>query len=964
MENTSPEKTMAAVRQAAIMLETRGVLDRNFPDLRKTFTDPPQYISPQLDVVKPFVVKKSVTIPSPGIEAIRQYQPYSPSGFATSINRAYFVVKNILYLWDFVDTPNLVTYEEEEDIVGIGFVTPKPGIFRDDIKHLMVVSTISEVKIMALEYTSTKQLRVHKTDMTTNTAGVNMISIVGTQQGRIFMLGDDGYVWELDYRPKETWFSSKCTKKLHSTGNNLYFLIGSFTKDPVTEIAVNEDGTVLYQLTASSSIYVTYLAKDGHTFNTVFRKTDMLHSAQTACPSAQHLTADNFKLISIQPTTASESKSYHLVAISSSGLRIYLSHHTESHHLVHDAPPNTLAVVHVRSAGHTLTAADSVSRPLYHNGLFMFVKNAQQNAAVDTIVTYSPDLGKLSNCVSPASDMALTENHSTLDIHGKVLAIVESTHSNSEINNMALPYYSIPRTFLILATTGLTVLVQQRPVDMLYRLLYANRQDTIYRLPQFEDFYTHFGFVNCASLCYNLICSNVTIVSGQQSAHSPAVVSDAVERGATTLLDQYGKIPSHLNTIDQHAYSSRHDGLALFIYRLVQPIWEQQLIQTTIHPDGSKIYTHGPSTEQLKSVKTGLDKLVSFMDTNHNLFKSAAGSPETESFSNLRELAAYLRDAFCFFVYLIEAGVPSVIQLMSPVGQARVLQQDLKTLLTTSEGRTSVNDLLSALIQFSFTRFDNTSYVIDILTQHCGSFCGASDVLLYKAANQIYSARTAINTSQARAILNDSLLMLVKIAAHIPAEKALEIADEYASQGYPTYGIRLALECAKKRNKSVLTEKQPFYDIVFKLVSNAISKKSNMGNAATHEAYRKEILDAVFNNNDKEFQFYFYEAFVNHKLGQELIEESPPYLEEFLKLKPTYDRLGLLGDFYRRNQRYEEAAITYVTLARAEGDIDMGTRIENLTTAAACANAVTTPSKQYEMFHLKNEIEQLLKVAM
>lgn len=97
-----------------------------------------------------------------------------------------------------------MTYEEEEDIVGIGFVTPKPGIFRDDIKHLMVVSTISEVKIMALEYTSTKQLRVHKTDMTTNTAGVNMISIVGTQQGRIFMLGDDGYVWELDYRVSQS----------------------------------------------------------------------------------------------------------------------------------------------------------------------------------------------------------------------------------------------------------------------------------------------------------------------------------------------------------------------------------------------------------------------------------------------------------------------------------------------------------------------------------------------------------------------------------------------------------------------------------------------------------------------------------------------------------------------------------------------------------------------------------------
>ena len=95
---------------------------------------------------------------------------------------------------------NLATYGDTEDIVGIGFVQPKPGVFRDENKQLLVVSTINEVKIMALEYSTSKDLKVHKTDMATNSTGVNMLSIVGTKQGRIFMLGDDGHVWELDYR--------------------------------------------------------------------------------------------------------------------------------------------------------------------------------------------------------------------------------------------------------------------------------------------------------------------------------------------------------------------------------------------------------------------------------------------------------------------------------------------------------------------------------------------------------------------------------------------------------------------------------------------------------------------------------------------------------------------------------------------------------------------------------------------
>lgn len=37
MENSSPENTITAVSKATSVIETRGTLDANFPDLRKTF---------------------------------------------------------------------------------------------------------------------------------------------------------------------------------------------------------------------------------------------------------------------------------------------------------------------------------------------------------------------------------------------------------------------------------------------------------------------------------------------------------------------------------------------------------------------------------------------------------------------------------------------------------------------------------------------------------------------------------------------------------------------------------------------------------------------------------------------------------------------------------------------------------------------------------------------------------------
>jgi hypothetical protein len=67
---------------------------------------------------------------------------------------------------------------------------------------LLIISTTREVKITAVSYKRSTGFKLYRTDMTTNTAGVNMVNIIGTSRGRVFMLGRDGNVWELDYRVK------------------------------------------------------------------------------------------------------------------------------------------------------------------------------------------------------------------------------------------------------------------------------------------------------------------------------------------------------------------------------------------------------------------------------------------------------------------------------------------------------------------------------------------------------------------------------------------------------------------------------------------------------------------------------------------------------------------------------------------------------------------------------------------
>ncbi|KAI9486645.1 MAG: Nup133 N terminal like-domain-containing protein [Benjaminiella poitrasii] len=974
MENTSPEKTIKAVCSASVTVDSKGVIDRQFPDLRKTFTDPSFYNTPQADVVKFLVVKQTITMPVNGLNVAQQLQSNSLCGIIPSIDRTYFVSKNLIYIWDYTQSRDIVTLEEEEEIVGIGFVKPKPGIFIKEMKQLMIVSTVREVRVVGLVYDPKLGLKIFNTDMSTNTAGVNMISIVGTNQGRIFMLGSDGNVWELDYRSEESWFVNKCSKKLHTSGSLFAFLFGQL-QERVIQIAVNESGTVLYQLTSNSNIYVTYLGTDGTTFNTVYKKTDILSDARKTNSNSNHLRSENFKIASIHSTTLSESNAYHIVAVTSTGCRIYFSHHQEGQHLLYDAVPNGLTIVHIRAPPEECLTTDQLDKIIYNQGLLIATKNQQQQ-----IVYFSPDLGNLSNCMTSASNIRLTEFYDSVNVHGKVLSLVESTAPSAaadSINELTASYNSPPRCFLALTTTGLVVLVKQRPVDMLYKLLASSGHGIDSHLVEFESFFSHFGYVNSCALCFNLICANISAVSDRYVEP----VTEVIEEGAKALLERFGQVPSLLNAINtnsKEAYSSRHDGLALFIYRVIHPIWTKKLIRTS----NESTYETTLSPKELKSTQQILRKLASFIEKNPALFPKTPSNHVTKSYENLHEFVIYLSEAISFFDYLIETGISSIICLMKPDSQAQLLKIDLKTLLTTAEGRLLVSDLSSALISHTFKKLDNTTYVIDVLTQCCGSFCDANDVLLYKASDQIYAARNAPNTNQAKIILTDSLNILNKIAIHIPAGKASEIANQFALQGYHVYGVRLAIVCAQARDpKNVTTSfveagcpsndpraqvsqsKQAFYEIVFNLLYEVVTK--NMSTSLSQDGYKKEIFSTAFAYDDRAFQYYIYEKFMEKNIGQELIKASPPHLEEFLNRTPfSYDRLNLLAVYYRSNERYEEAAHTYIKLARFAGDnISLNARIDNLASASICAKSVTTPAKQYEMYHLLQEIESLLELA-
>ncbi|OAD08274.1 hypothetical protein MUCCIDRAFT_76814 [Mucor lusitanicus CBS 277.49] len=605
MTTVEPEKQLKAINDASVTLESKAVVDRKFPDLYKTFT----------------------------------VDPKSPCGFLPHINRAYFVIKNRLCLLDYINR-DIAHLEEEHDIVGVGVVAPKPGVFVSSVKQLLVIATTTVIKILGIA-DGPDGLKFVNSTMATLAGGVYMHQIVGTSQGRIFMLGSDDNVWELNYKEKESWFSGKCSKKLQTSGSSLLHILFGKPSDRIVQLAVNESGTILYQLTQQSSIYVVYLGTDGFTYKTACKKHDCIADAKISQPSSNYFTPET-RIVSIHTTTKTESLFYHLVAITSNGSRIYYSNQKSAQQMNYDAEPTALITMHVRAPANSVEPKDTVGHSLYRNGLTLFVKNPDASPTQSQIVAYSPSLANLGNLILANAFAQLIEDSMTLDVHGKVLSVVEAPNGYDDINEFKYAYHTPARHFLVLTTSGVTVLAKQRPVDMLHNLLQKTGLDTRHRLREIEPFFNQFGYLNGCSLCLNLICS-ANVVPATDSVYSNSIVTKIVSDAALVALRKFGQVTSPLADVNRRSYSSLHDGLALFIYRSVQDIWDRHLAKETA-TSTDVVCLDNIATQQLKSVLNIMTSVKKAIDQHPELFSFTFESPETTSYQNLLILIDHISD--------------------------------------------------------------------------------------------------------------------------------------------------------------------------------------------------------------------------------------------------------------------------------------------------------------------------------
>mmetsp|Transcript_26949 Transcript_26949/g.40789 ORF Transcript_26949/g.40789 Transcript_26949/m.40789 type:complete len:1699 (+) Transcript_26949:181-5277(+) len=133
-------------------------------------------------------------------EEIKKVRHSLEMGVFSEAKLAWTIVDNKLFLWcieagqDFMN----VEVQSGQTIVSAGLAPPKKGVFKETVEWCLVVTTLDEVLLFALQRQDGR-VRLVQTHYNIPTDSIPTVSVCGLPDGRIFMGGYDGSLSEFAY---------------------------------------------------------------------------------------------------------------------------------------------------------------------------------------------------------------------------------------------------------------------------------------------------------------------------------------------------------------------------------------------------------------------------------------------------------------------------------------------------------------------------------------------------------------------------------------------------------------------------------------------------------------------------------------------------------------------------------------------------------------------------------------------
>ena len=299
-----------------------GLSDRDYPGISGH--------GPETQALKLGVKVSRVPLPAELVEHFGHMQCNCSMGLFTTLHRAWLTIDSDIYVWRYEDGGDLAYFDGLSDtIFNVAMVKPKPGILQPHVINLLALSTPVEVVLLGVSFTGDEMQLVPEPLFTLAADNMHTSCIVGTEDGRIFMGGRDGHLYEFCYSSQDTWWGKKTEKVCHTVGS-LSWLLPSFLgnlseEDPILQIEIDEKRHILYTRSEKGNVGVFYLGSDGQSMTRV-AATSAQKIVEEACRLAATIETGNLKpIVHISVVPAMEDNQIHLIAITGGGARLYLS---------------------------------------------------------------------------------------------------------------------------------------------------------------------------------------------------------------------------------------------------------------------------------------------------------------------------------------------------------------------------------------------------------------------------------------------------------------------------------------------------------------------------------------------------------------------------------------------------------------------------------------------------------------
>ena len=1008
----------------------------------------------------PFQKVKSFPIPDRIFEQYNQSQMRTTMGLFADLGHAWVAIDNALYMWDYAQqNPDLIGFEEQPNAISaVSMVKPREGVFIPAITRLIVIATSMEVLLVGVSVEDLpaggRRVTLYQTRMAAPVRGLDIQAIEGDPTtGRIFFATADNDVYELYYQQEERWFFNRCWKINHTTSRVSAFkpslsAFGFGKGDPVegtTKLALDGSRQLLYTLSTKSTIRVFHL-KPGNAMDLVITKTlrDTLGNIAHMIQQTE-LLSTNTTIVDIHPISSKESSKLHLVATTATGCRIFMSATSSFAYLSsgQSSIPTSMQVHHVRfppadtNLNATLLAptppssqtVNTTSKALiptnksarYAPGYFFDFVAAPRDSR-DRVFLAAPDSGRLAYMGEQAQGFRFLENGMWISLEGRAAAVGLATEpfaaAESPVgfgNELVVQHDRSTTEIAILTNTGVFTYRRLRLVDEFASAVRLGRAEDGLE-GSVRAFVRIYGRGETAACALAVVCGQGMDVTNDFRVAS--ITDPDVLEGARTAFIEYGGRPqlNENSLLDQTAAaidlvkpSPRHDGVALYISRVVRSLWNTTIADQKTEPARGLIITSTVATEKLQDVQQKLTRLQEFVNANRTFIEGLSGpeamgraatrqeevalQAENRALHALVTLVSNMIEGISFVQMLFGERIEEIVLSLSQEAREQFKSLTYESLFCTPDGRSLAKDLVKAIVNRNIQNGYNVDTVADSLRRRCGSFCSASDVVIFKAQENLKrSAEKGKLTEFGRSLLNESLRLFNTVVDSLSLPQLQDAVSQYIQMEFWAGAIELCLELAREKDRgnralawieagrpendtaaAIFAERKRCYALIHQIIhavdhiqiAAADSEFSTEQDMNTRRKAVAEARSAIDDSDDEVFQNDLYDWYISNDQAEKLLQVQSPYLVRYLQRKAQDDIsiADLLWKYHTQSGRLFEAAQVQFDLANSEFHLSLDQRIRYLSRARANASSFVAGPGRANRQQLLRNISDALEIA-